>query len=152
MTVPENFRGSWRDGWFVVPLHVLFRDVDAYGHVNNAVFFTYFEWGRTLTWFDITNGGISGAGGALDIGFIVAHAECDFRKQLEMEPIEIWTRIGEMRTSSLDFICEIRKNGGTEVAAHGKVTVVLFDWTSRSKIPISDELRRKIAACSQDAS
>jgi acyl-CoA thioester hydrolase len=147
MTVPENFRGSWRNGWFVVPLHVLFRDIDAYGHVNNAVFFTYFEWGRTLTWFEITGGS-----GALDIGFIVAHAECDFRQQLGMEPIEVWTRFGELRTSSIDFLCEIRKNGGTEVAATGKVVVVLFDWARRSKIPISDELRRKIAECSRDAS
>lgn len=147
MTVPENFRGHWRDGWFVVPLHVLFRDIDAYGHVNNAVFFTYFEWGRTLLWFEITGGS-----GALDIGFIVAHAECDFRKQIEMEPIEVWTRFGELRTSSLEFLCEIRKNGGSEVAATGKVVVVLFDWARRSKIPISDELRRKIAECSRDAS
>ena len=144
MTAQNN--GSWRDGWFVVPMHVLFRDVDAYGHVNNAVFFTYFEWGRTLIWFDLTGGGITGESGARDIGFIVAHAECDFRQQLAMEPIEVWTRFGDLRTSSLDFICEIRKNGGAEVAATGKVTVVLYDWARRSKRTIGDELRRKIAA------
>lgn len=131
--------GFWRDGWFVLPHHVLFRDLDAFGHVNNAVFFTYFEWGRAHCWFDLTGGSRWS-----DIGFIVARAECDFRMQLDMEPIEIWTRVGEMRTSSMDFLCEIRKNGGSDVAASGRVVVVLFDWERQSKIPIGDELRRRV--------
>ncbi len=139
MTRPD-FAGSWRDGWFVVPLHVLFRDIDAFGHVNNATFFTYFEWGRTGLWFEI-NGGES----ALDIGFIVARAECDFRMQIGMEPIEVWTRIGNIGTTSLEFLSEIRKNNGNDVAAHGRVVVVLYDWARRSKIPVTDELRRKVA-------
>jgi len=135
-----DFAGSWRDGWFVVPLHVLFRDVDAFGHVNNAVFFTYFEWGRTAIWFDLTGGKE-----IIDIGFIVARAECDFRMQLGMEPIEIRTRIGSIGTTSIEFLSEIRKNNGNDVAAHGRVVVVLYDWARRSKIPVTDELRRKVA-------
>jgi acyl-CoA thioester hydrolase len=133
--------GYWRDDWFVVPYHVLFRDVDAFGHVNNAVFFTYYEWGRTQLWFEVSGGGRS----ATDIDFIVARAECDFKAQLRMEPIEIWTRFGNLGSSSIEFLCEIRKNDGNEVAATGRVVVVLFDWARRSKTPITDELRRKIA-------
>jgi acyl-CoA thioester hydrolase len=138
--VPEPFRGTWRDGWYVVPHHVLFGDLDAFGHVNNAVYFTYFEWGRTQLWFELTEWG-----GARDVGFILAHAECDFRLQLEMEPIEIWTRIAEMGTSSLHFECQIRKRSGGEVAATGKIVAVLFDWARQSKRAIDDELRRKVA-------
>jgi acyl-CoA thioester hydrolase len=137
---PERFRGTWRDGWFVVPYHVLFGDVDAFGHVNNAVYFTYFEWGRTQLWFELTEWG-----GATDIGFILARAECDFKKQLAMEPIEIATRIGEMRTSSIEFLCEIRKADGT-VAAIGRIVAVLFDWERQTKKPIGDDLRKKVAA------
>lgn len=142
MSVPEQFRGSWRDGWYVVPYQVIFRDVDAYGHVNNAVFFTYFEWARTLLWFEL-----AGFGGATDIGFIVAHAQCDFKSQIEMEPIEIRVRVGEMRTTSFDTYYEIRKTNGDVLAATGKVTVVLYDWARDSKKPISDDLRRKVAEC-----
>lgn len=130
--------GSWRDGWYVVPHQVVWRDLDAFGHVNNAVFFTYFEWGRTLTWYALT-----GRSQPRDIDFIVARAECDFRLQLGIEPVEIWTRIGEMRTSSFEFLCEIRKNDGRDIAATGRVVVVLFDWARQSKRPIDDELRRK---------
>lgn len=131
-------------GWHVVPWEVIFRDLDAIGHVNNAVYFTYFELGRTRYWFDLIGGARP-----FDIGFIVARAECDFRAQLVMEPIEIATRIGEMRTSSVDFHCEVRKADGT-VAASGKVVVVLYNWETRSKTPIPDELRRKVRAFQQE--
>ena len=132
----------WRDGWYVVPLHVVFRDLDLYGHVNNAVFLTYFETARTLLWFEIT-----GRRGAGDLDFIVAHAECDYRRQIDLEPIEICIRVGEIRNTSFETVYEIRKNNGTEVAATGRVVVVLFDWARQSKLVIDDEMRRKLAAC-----
>ena len=129
---------GWRNGWFVVPWQVIFRDVDAFGHVNNAVYLTYFEWARAQMWFDL-------AGGSLptDIGFIVARAECDFRQQVAMEPIDICVRIGEMGTTSFETLYEIRKGSG-EVAATGRVVVVLFDWKTQSKMPIGDELRQRM--------
>ena len=140
MNAAGRFRGFWRDGWYVTPHHVMFGDIDAFGHVNNAVYFTYFEWGRTQLWFELTSWG-----GATDIGFIVARAECDFRQQLAFEPIEILTRIGSMGTSSIEFLCEIRKTDG-QVAATGRVVTVLFDWEKNAKTPIGEELRRKVAA------
>ena len=129
----------WENGWFVVPWQVIFRDVDTFGHVNNAVYLSYFEWARALMWFDLT-----GAKGVpTDIGFIVARAEIDFMVQIAMEPIEIRVRIAEMRTTSLDTAYEIRLGSG-ELAATGKVVVVLFDWHEQRKMPISDELRQKV--------
>lgn len=138
--------GQWREGWFVVPHQVIFRDLDAFGHVNNAVYLTYFEIARTLLWFDLTGGR-----NARDVAFIVARAECDFRRQLAMEPIEIRVRFGDTRTTSFDTLYEIRTAGG-EIAATGKVVVVLFDWELQSKVVMSDELRRRIGECSMVAS
>jgi acyl-CoA thioester hydrolase len=145
--VSSEFRGEWRDNWYVVPHHVLFRDLDPFGHVNNAVFLTYFEWARTLLWFDIT-----GRRGARDIGFIVARTECDFIRQLDFEPIEICTRVGEIRNTSFDFVYELRKSEGGELAAKGRVVVVLYDWARQSKKEIDEELRRKLIACSAERS
>jgi acyl-CoA thioester hydrolase len=139
-------RGEWRDGWYVIPYHVLFRDLDAFGHVNNAVFLTYFEWGRTLMWFNLL-----GWGEARDIDFVVARVECDYKRQVSLEPIEIAVRISEVRTSSFDFLQEIRTTGGA-VAAAGRVVVVLYDWARQSKVPVSDELRRTIASWNPDVS
>ena len=142
-----EIRGEWKSGWYIVPHHVEFRDLDAFGHVNNAVYFSYFEWARALLWFELT-----GTNRARDIGFIVAHASCDFRKQLDLEPIEICVRISETGNSSLTFLHEIRKKGGDEVVATGKVVVVLFNWERQSKMAVSDELRRKVTEWNADAS
>lgn len=135
-------RGAWKDDWYVVPYDVPFRDIDYFGHVNNAVYLTYFEIARTELWFSITDGSVPG-----DITFIVARAECDFRTPIRMETIEIAVRIAAMRNTSLDFVYEIRKSGGREVAATGKVVVVMFDWSTNSKIPISAAVRQKVEAC-----
>jgi len=130
---------GWSDGWYIVPWQVIFRDLDAFGHVNNATFFTYFEWGRARLWFSLTGGGVAG-----DIGFIVARAECDFKLQLAIEPIEIRTRVGEIRNTSIEFLSEIRRDDGRQIAATGRVIVVLYDWERQQKVPVSDELRHKM--------
>jgi acyl-CoA thioester hydrolase len=136
---PSHARAAWKDGWYVVPMQVIFRDLDAFGHVNNAVFFTYFEWARTQMWLELT-----GRHDVRGVTFIVARAECDFRLQLELEPIEVRVRIEEMRTTSFDWVSEIRKSDGQQLAATGKVVTVLFDWEKQSKVPITDSLRTAI--------
>ena len=129
----------WENGWFVVPWQVIFRDVDSFGHVNNAVYLSYFEWARAQLWFLLTDA----EGLPSDIGFIVARAEIDFVAQIAMERIEIWVRIGEMRNSSFDTFYEIRLHDGRR-AATGRVVAVLYDWSKQEKMLINDELRRKV--------
>jgi acyl-CoA thioester hydrolase len=129
----------WEGGWYVVPWQVIFRDIDTFGHVNNAVYLTYFELARTSMWLALTGGSDS-----KDVGFIVARTECDFRHQLSMEPIEIRVRIGDMRTTSFDTLYEIWAAAGRQLAATGRVVVVLFDWEKQQKTPITDELRDKV--------
>jgi acyl-CoA thioester hydrolase len=140
---PRFAESGWRDGWYIVPHEVTWRDLDGIGHVNNAVYFTYFEWARTRYWFDLHGLGDSPRT-PNDLTFIVARAECDFRAQLALsERIEIRVRIGEMRGSSLDFIYEIRKRDGV-IAALGTVVVVLYSWEKNSKLPIDSLLRQKV--------
>jgi len=137
---------AWRDGWYIVPWQVIFRDIDTFGHVNNAVYFTYFEWARTSMWLELTGGSKS-----TDVSFIVVRAECDFRQQISMEPIEIRVRIGDMRTTAFDTHYEIRTSNGQQIAAIGKVVVVLFDWKKQMKTAITDELRKKVRLFQKEA-
>lgn len=133
---------GWENGWFEIPYEIEWRDVDGIGHVNNVTYFTFFEIGRTRYWQ-----ALSGTTGIRELQFIVAHAECNFRVQLELaQRIVIRTRIGEMRNSSFDFVYEIRTEDGRELAADGKVVAVFFSWTENRKVPITDELREKINA------
>ena len=135
-------RAGWRNGWYTVPHEVTFRDIDFFGHVNNAVYFTYFESARTRYWLDLHR-----ASDPRSIDFIVARAECDFRLQVAFgEDLDLGVRISDIRNSSLDFVYEIRKSRSGEVAATGRVVVVLFDFSSQSKKPVSATLRQMIEA------
>lgn len=139
---PRHAESGWKDGWYRVPREVTWRDLDGIGHVNNAVYFTYFEHGRTDYWFALHGGGNSAA----DLGFIVARAECDFKQQLGLtERIEVCVRIGEMRNSSLDFVYEIRRSGSGELVASGKVVSVLYSWEQNRKQPITEDFRERVA-------
>jgi acyl-CoA thioester hydrolase len=138
--VPAAAVAGWKDGWFVVPHEVIWQDLDAMGHVNNAVYFQYFETARTKYWFVLNE-----TREIQDLTFIVARAECDFRAELALlDPIEICVRVGEMRNSSLDFLYEIRNATTGTIAATGKVVVVLYSWRERHKMKVDDDFRRRI--------
>src|SRR5438094_36579 len=58
---------------FALSFYVWFRDLDAMGHVNNSVYFTYFEQVRTRYWLSLHS-----ESDYMHLGFIVVHAECDY--------------------------------------------------------------------------
>ena len=78
---------------------VRFRDCDAMGHVNNAVYSTYLEEAR-----------IGVLGGLND--FILARVEIDFRSELRMgEEVEVRTRCPRIGTKSFDLEHVIAADG-----------------------------------------
>lgn len=138
----QHAESGWIDGWFVVPYQIEWRDIDGIGHVNNVTYFTFFEIARTRYWQALT-----GTTGIRQLDFIVARAECNFRLQLGLaERIRIAVRVSAMRGSSFDFDYEIRRENGRELAADGKVVVVLYSWKENAKQQITDDLRERINA------
>src|SRR5438132_14375735 len=73
-------------------LQVRFRDCDLFGHVNNAVYFTYMEEARWAYWRELSGDSHS------RLPLILARAECDFIRPVQPgERLDIWmgtTRIG----------------------------------------------------------
>jgi acyl-CoA thioester hydrolase len=117
---------------FVRRERVRFRDCDAMGHVNNAVFSTYLEEAR----IDVL-GGLR--------PFILARVEIDFRSQLRAgEEIEIATRCSRVGTKSFDLEHEIRTDG--RVVAEARSVLVAYDYETESSVPLSDELRARLSA------
>jgi acyl-CoA thioester hydrolase len=111
---------------------VRFRDCDAMGHVNNAVFSTYLEEAR----IDVL-GGLR--------PFILARVEIDFRSQLRAgEEIEIGTRCSRIGTKSFDLEHQIRADG--RVVADACSVLVAYDYETESSVPLSEELRERLAA------
>ena len=58
---------------FKLPIKARFRDSDMLGHINNAVYLTYFESGRVEYWTVLT-----GNSSLEDLPFILARTEIDF--------------------------------------------------------------------------
>jgi acyl-CoA thioester hydrolase len=119
------------DGFpFVRRERVRFRDCDAMGHVNNAVFSTYLEEARI------------GALGGLS-PFILARVEIDFRAELRAgEEIEVGTRCSRVGTKSFDL--EHRIVAGDRVVADAKSVLVAYDYERGESVPLSDELKSRL--------
>jgi acyl-CoA thioester hydrolase len=115
---------------------VRFRDVDALGHVNNAVFLTYLEEARIAFLVPL---------GAEVSNMILARVEIDFRAPLRMgDEIEIGVRPANVGTKSFELEYEVR--AGDAVAAEAKTVLVSFDYASGRSIELPESWREALAA------
>jgi len=120
----------------VVPIQVRFRDLDALGHVNNAVYLTYLEVARAA-YFSRLEPDWVGKG-----HFILARAEVDFlRPILLQDPVEVGVQVVRLGRSSFDMEYLVLAAG--EEAARGKTVQV---WLEGGRpAPLPQEVRARIA-------
>jgi len=122
-------------------VEIRFRDVDAMGHVNNAVFFTYFEEGRKVFLEKVL-----GIVHASQYPFIMARIECDYRAPLLLgnRPVlEIW--IGEIGTRKFTFRYRLRDPDSDDlIYAAGESVMVFYDYTSGRSVPLSPDVSQRI--------
>jgi len=118
-------------------LVVRFRDCDAMGHVNHAVYFTYMEQCRFALWRQL--GGGAGLPGA---GTIMVHAECDYRApSFVHDEVEVRIRLSDMGRSSFTFAYELVNVASGQRLAEGKTVNVTYDYQAGRTIPIPDQTR-----------
>ena len=112
-------------------------DCDMLGHVNNAVFLTYAEQGRTDYFKDLQWDWSK-------YGIILARAEVDFIKPLLYTDIPfIYTKCARMGNKSFDMECLITHEKDTEqrVVARMKCILVMIDYHTGVTFPIPDEVK-----------
>jgi acyl-CoA thioester hydrolase len=124
------------------PIKVRFRDLDAFGHVNNAVYFTFMEMAR-VEYF--TQLGLLKSAEFPSPFFIIAEATCQFKAPIQMEtPLIVQVRVSRLGHSSFDmeyrFVDEVR---GTLMAT-GRTVQVTFDYRTNRSVPLPDEWRAAI--------
>jgi acyl-CoA thioester hydrolase len=125
---------------FVHRERVRFRDLDAFGHVNNAVFLTYLEQARIE--FLRQLGLLSRVD---DMTMILARAEIDFRAQATLgEELEIGVRLSRFGTKSFDLDYEVRS--GDRLVADARTVLVAFDYASGETIELPQAWRERLAA------
>ena len=122
---------------FHVEVDTRWRDLDAFGHVNNAVFATYIETARG-TLFEKWNLPFDGTG----LSLIVASITIDYLKQIK-HPTKmiIGQRISRIGNSSFDIESSIfTKENKQSPIANSKVVVVCFDFDTQKPVPAFNQV------------
>ncbi|CAN5641008.1 thioesterase family protein [soil metagenome] len=124
-------------------LEIRFVDVDAFGHVNNAHYLTYFEQARVKYFDEIVNWKYDWS----KEGIILARAEINYAMPaLFRDEIVIRTRCSRIGTKSFDLEYRmIRMIDGKEVLLADALSVmVAFDYSLNQSIAVPSEWREAI--------
>jgi len=128
----------------VVTQDIAWGEMDAMGHVNNAVYFRYFETARLVYIERLNNFGLVAADG---IGPILAKIDCRFRLPLTYpDTISIGVRVTEIAEDRFKMQHRIVSHTHQKIAAEGVGTVVCFDYHTNRKVPFPAAVREQIDA------
>jgi len=132
------------DGYpVVVTTLVAWGDMDANQHVNNAVYFRYFEHAR-LRYFEevgFLKGHIE-----TGVGPILAWTDCRFRRPLTYpDTVSIGTRITDVEADRFAMYTIVVSHAQKLVAAEGQQRIVVFDYHNNRKATLPEALRARIA-------
>jgi len=118
-------------------VHVRWRDTDALGHVNHAVFLTYLEEARDAFYTQVLG----------EPDYVVVRLEVDLRAEVRHADQQVTVRIEAERlgTTSLTTRETIVTPSG-DVAAEARVVTVRWDPGQRRPIPFSETERARLAA------
>jgi acyl-CoA thioester hydrolase len=124
------------------PLQVRFRDTDAFGHVNNAVFFTYIELARIRYLLDVLQ-----PDRPFDrLPLILARVELDFRSPIIFgEDVEVETQVDRIGRSSIAMSHRMTAGADRRLVGEAQSVLVTYDYSVARPIPVPDEWRRRIA-------
>ena len=120
-------------------IEIRWRDLDAYNHVNNAVYLTYLEEARD-EWLERALGSDGAAW-----GYVLARVAIDFRRELRQEDDEVVAScsLARLGTSSVTTREELRTGSG-QLAAEAEAVLVAQDRESRKTRPLSEEERKAL--------
>ncbi len=117
-----------------VTIRVRWADMDAYQHVNNAVYLNYFEEARDTVMVELF--------GPEALDFVLAHVDIDFRNEVTQDDgeITVLSRVVGFGRSSVRSREIVRKADGTLAAEGGAVVVPRDPESGRSRPLTADEI------------
>ena len=126
-----------------IEIPVAWGDMDSFVHVNNAVYLRWFESARIAYFLAV---------GMLDrmesdgVGPILARATIDFRKPVTFpDRVTVCARVPELRNTSFTMTYRVTSQRHA-VVAEGDSVVVMLSYRTGEKVPLSEELRKRVAA------
>lgn len=129
--------------WTVVaPLRPRFRDTDAMGHINNAVYVTYLEVARQEYWH-----AFRADEDYRTVPFILARVEIDFRSEaLVNESLELRIRCSFVGNKSFGFEYDVREATTQRRVVSATSVQVFYDYATKQSVPCPPEMRARLEA------
>ena len=125
-----------------VPLRPRFRDTDAMGHLNNAVYVTYFEIARGEYWRALTR-----ESNYQRVPFILAHTTIDFRSPAFVhETLRVGIRVVRLGNRSFEFTYRVAEETADRLVCDGRSVQVIFDYAKGESFPMPADLKAKVRA------
>ena len=117
------------------------EDEDTYGHVNNVVYYSFFD--------TAVNGYLIEASGTdirtLDAVGLVAETQCEFLRELKFPAdVQAGIAVDKLGTSSIVYRLGLFQGDSDEPAAIGRFVHVYVDSTTRAVTPIPDVIRNAV--------
>ena len=132
----------------VIQLPVVWGEMDAFGHVNNTVFFRYFETAR-LAYFERI--GFGETANPSDVGPILASTSCRFRRPLRYpDTIHVGARVREIGDDRFTMAYTIYSEAHDDIAARGEGVIVSYDYSADQKASLPDAVRQRIESLEAD--
>ena len=120
------------------PITTRWMDNDAYGHVNNVVYYSWFD--TVVNQYLITNKALDLNAGS-SIGLVV-ETQCAYFNSVSFpDTILVGLVVGHIGTSSVRYELGIFKNEDQPCAAQGHLVHVYVDRATRRPTPLSETLR-----------
>ena len=122
-------------------LQVRFRDIDAFGHVNNAVFFSYLELARIRYLLDVLQPDVP-----FDrLPLILARVELDFRSPIEFgEDVMVETRVDRIGRTSFAMSHRMMATPDDRLVGDVQSVLVTYDYAAARPMPVPVDWRRLI--------
>jgi acyl-CoA thioester hydrolase len=132
---PQHLRADYRH---FQPITTRWHDNDIYGHVNNVVYYSYFD--SAVNAYLIERGGLDIHVGEV-VGFVVS-SSCDYFASIAFpDALDVGLRVGKLGNSSVQYELAIFKQGEDEACAAGRFVHVFVNRASNRPTPIPEGLR-----------
>jgi acyl-CoA thioester hydrolase len=126
----------------MVMVPVAWGDMDAFAHVNNTVFFRWFETARMAFLHAV---GFAAGGDAAGVGPILASTSCRFRRPVEYpDTVTVGVRVTDLADDRFSHGYRVVSHARGEVVAEGEGVVVSYDYGTGRKAPLPDAVRGAI--------
>ncbi|WP_323676762.1 thioesterase family protein [Halorubellus sp. PRR65] len=125
------------DDVYAVDVPVRYQDVDALGHVNNAIYATYLEEARVQYLPDVL-----GDTGAIEA--VLANLEIDYRRPVTLEDgfVTVEIEVVDVGTKSMTFEYDVYASG--ELAADASTVQVAYDGETTESVEIPEAWRQTL--------